>query len=43
MSNGKDMIILLITGLIRKMLNEGFFNENLSSKTSLSKTESIFF
>ena len=37
MSNGKDMIIHLIAGLIKKMLNE-----ILSNAISLYKNESIF-
>ena len=42
MSNGKDMIIHLIAGLIKKMLNEILLNEILSNTIPLYKNELIF-
>ena len=42
MSNGKDMIVHLIAGLIKKMLNEIFLNDILSNAIPLYKNESIF-
>ena len=42
MSNGKDMIIHLIAGLIKKMLNEILLNEILSNTIPLYKNKLIF-
>ena len=43
MSNGKDIIICLIAGLIKMMLNKTLLNEILLNAILLSKNESIFF